>query len=364
MTLADPMGSLRVLVADHDSATADVLLHELEANPSVSAVEHAASVDGAASWLRASEFNIIFVDPLSLGLDEATRFIFDTRNRLPRIVFVLFIDRTAAERRRDEFYSGSRTRFLHYFTVDKRAPVAIFRDEVAAALEKCRGDLAMTGLLQEQFEDIRAQASHLAKSAPGNTMPGIQELSAKIDKILDRLPRSYVKSNERANTVFLSCRFAEDQYIDGLTGLLTTSGFEVVTGDDAGGYISEGILDRIRESEFFISLMTRDKEKADGTYTTSPWLLEEKGAALAFGKRLVLLVEDGVSDYGGLHGDWQRHHFTPKGFTAAALKAVKQLRSYSGRANLRTPSCTNLAAAAFASTIRQSTEAVICRKQT
>ena len=77
--------------------------------------------------------------------------------------------------------------------------------------------------------------------------------------------------------------------------------------------------------------MTRDKEKADGTYTTSPWLLEEKGAALAFRKPLVLLIEEGVTDFGGLHGDWQRHHFAAKGFTGAALKAVKQLRSYSGK---------------------------------
>jgi hypothetical protein len=76
--------------------------------------------------------------------------------------------------------------------------------------------------------------------------------------------------------------------------------------------------------------MTRDKEKTDGTYTTSPWLLEEKGAAIAFGKYLVLLVEEGVTDFGGLQGDWQRHHFSEKGFTTAALKAVRQLRSTAG----------------------------------
>jgi hypothetical protein len=76
--------------------------------------------------------------------------------------------------------------------------------------------------------------------------------------------------------------------------------------------------------------MTKDKQKADGTYTTSPWLLEEKGAALAMNKRIVLMVEEGVGadEIGGLQGDWQRIHFTPKGFTTAALSAVKQLKSY------------------------------------
>jgi hypothetical protein len=77
--------------------------------------------------------------------------------------------------------------------------------------------------------------------------------------------------------------------------------------------------------------MTRDKEKTDGTFTTSPWLLEEKGVALALEKQLVLMVEEGVDDFGGLQGDWQCIHFGPKGFLKAALQAAEQLASYSGR---------------------------------
>jgi len=76
--------------------------------------------------------------------------------------------------------------------------------------------------------------------------------------------------------------------------------------------------------------MTRDKEKVDGTFTASPWLLEEKGAALALGKPIVLMVEEGVSDIGGLQGDWQRIYFGSKGFLSAALEAVEQLKSYVG----------------------------------
>jgi CheY-like chemotaxis protein len=107
---------LRILVADQDAAAADLLVHELRADSSISVVEFVTSVDEAAARLRSDTFNIIFIDPLSLGLGEATNFIFNTRDTLPHIVFVLFIDRAAAERRSDEFYSGSRTRFLHYFT--------------------------------------------------------------------------------------------------------------------------------------------------------------------------------------------------------------------------------------------------------
>jgi hypothetical protein len=76
--------------------------------------------------------------------------------------------------------------------------------------------------------------------------------------------------------------------------------------------------------------MTCADAKADGTFTTSPWLLEEKGVALAFGKPLVLMVEEGVTDFGGLQGDWQRIHFGAKGFLTATLEAVAQLKSYVG----------------------------------
>lgn len=58
--------------------------------------------------------------------------------------------------------------------------------------------------------------------------------------------------------------------------------------------------------------------------------LEEKGAALAFGKPLVLMIEEGVTEFGGLQGDWQRIHFGGKGFLKAALEAVEQLKSWAG----------------------------------
>jgi hypothetical protein len=104
-----------------------------------------------------------------------------------------------------------------------------------------------------------------------------------------------------------------------------------VKGDRAQSFVSQAVLERIRDAEYFVCLMTRKYRLSDGGFGTSPWLLEEKGAALAFGKPIVLLVEEGVTDIGGMQGDWQRIHFTPKEFLSAALQAVEQLTSYSGR---------------------------------
>lgn len=323
--------SLNILVCDRDPISSSLLVPQLHASSLVSSVEITEAIDDANSLLGAGKYkyNTVFIDPLVLGLDEASTFIFNIRRERPDIVFVLFLDRAVAESQRDSFYQGARRRFSHYYTLDKRTPLSTFQAEVQSVLESCRAYLLAKAPIR-QLEELRVEASNLARSEHGADISAIQKLAVKMDEILNRLPTIPARPNVRRNTVFLSCRFADEQYIDGLRDLLLESGFEVFTGDNARGFISEAIIERIRESEFFICLMTRDKEKTDGTYTTSPWLLEEKGAAIAFGKYLVLLVEEGVTDFGGLQGDWQRHHFSEKGFTTAALKAVRQLRSAAG----------------------------------
>jgi hypothetical protein len=137
------------------------------------------------------------------------------------------------------------------------------------------------------------------------------------------------------NSVFLSYRFGEQSLADGLVRLLEGQRFTVQTGARANAYIGRTILDRIAACEYFVSLMTRHEQKADGTFTTSPWLIEEKGAALALGKPIVLMVETGVTDIGGLQGDWQRIEFGERGFLTAALQTVEQLKSYSGESDSR-----------------------------
>jgi len=182
---------------------------------------------------------------------------------------------------------------------------------------------------QMSLERLRQEAERLTE--PQSTDAQAQllvEVRSLISKIAPTMWDE--KKDVKKNTVFLSYRFAEEEYIKGLQKLLRQNGFDVVTGQSGNTYISKAILDRIKECEFFLCLMTRHEEKAGGTYTTSPWLLEEKGAAIAFGKPLVLMVEEGVTDIGGLQGDWQRIHFSAKGFLYAALEAVEQLRSYKG----------------------------------
>jgi hypothetical protein len=131
----------------------------------------------------------------------------------------------------------------------------------------------------------------------------------------------------RPKKVFLSYYFKDKELAYDVKDMLEAVGFTVLTGEVLSGHIGQSICQRIRECDYFFSFMTRHEKKADGSYTTSPWLLEEKGAAI--GKPMVIMVERNVTGVGQLEGDLQRISFTRKRLLRAVAKAVKQLQSYS-----------------------------------
>lgn len=85
---------------------------------------------------------------------------------------------------------------------------------------------------------------------------------------------------------------------------LESQGFEVATGFDRTkadrGYILRRVLTQMRRSTIYVGLLTktlevtsRDKKKLSAP---SVWTVEEKGMALALGKPVVLMVEDGIHE--------------------------------------------------------------------
>jgi len=68
------------------------------------------------------------------------------------------------------------------------------------------------------------------------------------------------------------------------------------------------ILSKIRRARFFLCLLTRRTELATGEYASSVWLYQETGVAVAFGKKPLLLVEEGISsEYIGAFQDIYEH---------------------------------------------------------
>lgn len=323
---------LKVLIVDPDNSSAGTLAHAIKGiNQAVLSVKRTGSVLEAQDWLTHNEINVIFIDPISLDLTPASNFIFDTRRRLPSIVFVLYLNFARMERIREEFYRGNRNRLEHYFKLDKLSPVATFDEELRYVVGRCQGELSFNltldqiSRLQKELSVIQVDTTSEIASVPVKVL---QDIQRQLESL--KVQQEHKPSDMNSKSVFLSYRFAEKEYIDGFKTLLVRDGFSVITGEDANTFISQAIVERIRSCAFFVCLMTRADEKKDGTYTTSPWLLEEKGAALALGKKIVLMVEDGVVDIGGLQGDWQRIHFTPKSFTTAVIKSIDQLKSFGG----------------------------------
>jgi DNA-binding response OmpR family regulator len=289
---------LKILIVDQERSAVHSLEQALKNEETVLKVSAAFSVAAARQNLAKNDYNSIFIDPLTLGLDAASEFIFETRKNLPGIVFTLYVDQSLSEAQRTEFYKGDRRRFSHYHYLDKQTSIAAFPHEVRAVIERAQWYL-LKRMSNASLDQLRRDAERLTES---KSVDAQTQLLAEVRSLISKINPAVwdEKKDTKKNSVFISYRFAEEEYINGLENLLKQNGFQVVTGQSGNTFIGKAILDRIKECEFFLCLMTRHEEMAGGTFTTSPWLLEEKGAAIAFGKPLVLMVEEGVTDIGGL----------------------------------------------------------------
>jgi len=72
----------------------------------------------------------------------------------------------------------------------------------------------------------------------------------------------------------------------------------------------------------FVGIFTRHLLQEDGSYSTSAWIVDEKATALAAGKRLLLFVENGVQEFGGLQGDYEYIPFERDNLGEALIRAM------------------------------------------
>jgi CheY-like chemotaxis protein len=321
--------SLSVLICDQDEQTRSMIEEVIQREPDITQVLHATHETAALFHLNVGHVNTIFVDPLTMGLDAAADFILKIQQSHPYINVVLYVDEAIAEEHCQEFFQGERNVFFQYNILDKKTPPEIFQAEVAATLKTCRRKLKWKAAEASVKEVLRKTESQQTAEKSTMVPPGLLKTArAGLEELSHRA--GIAVQQERAKSIFLSYRFDDQEIMNGFRELLELNGFTVYTGEDAGDSIHLAILERIRTAEFFLSLMSHDEEKKDGSYTASPWVLEEKGAALAFGKRPVLMVQEGIKRTGGLHGDRQVIYFTLKNLMTQALKAVRQLKSYMG----------------------------------
>lgn len=131
-----------------------------------------------------------------------------------------------------------------------------------------------------------------------------------------------------SKTIFLgySYREMDDEFVSGFKELLIDKGYDVIDGKADGlGSISQAIIEKISISDIVVIVMTKRDKKENGKFTTSAWLLEEKGAALALKKDVGMFVEEEIdgADIGGMQGDNQRFHFTRNNFLKTTMNFLR-----------------------------------------
>jgi hypothetical protein len=93
------------------------------------------------------------------------------------------------------------------------------------------------------------------------------------------------------------------------------------------------ILAKMRRARFFLCLLTKRRELASGEFASRVWLYQETGAAVAFGKKPLLLVEDGISSeyVGELQSIYEHIIFTrsnhPSRFEAIGRRFLADLEA-------------------------------------
>jgi hypothetical protein len=89
--------------------------------------------------------------------------------------------------------------------------------------------------------------------------------------------------------------------------VLKPIGFQALDGRVDGIEAFRGeILRKIRLARFFLCLLTHRKQLLDGRFASSVWLYQETGAAVALGKKPLILVEDGMD--GHFAGELQKNY--------------------------------------------------------
>lgn len=152
---------------------------------------------------------------------------------------------------------------------------------------------------------------------------GILEMNFHLESFRNLVPFA---SNK---TVFLAHRFNEIALRDKIASELYKEDFDIKEGKlEDLGYISEDILNKIKESGFFLALLTPSKEFRNGLYSTSSWILMEIGAAIAFGRKVLILAEDCIDtdEYAGkLQRDCEYMTFNRSNFDDKLKNAIARI---------------------------------------
>lgn len=185
------------------------------------------------------------------------------------------------------------------------------------AAKRSSYDRELNGIIKDFTVKLVIPLKRLRKESEGSSPTPIATASEPVLRL--------AKTGFRP-TAFIGHSFASgDQGVaDYVTGLLQAIGIAVVTGQrPKADRISEKVKKLIDDQYIFVGLFTRrDQLKGESRWTTSPWIIDEKAYAVAREKVLVLLIEEGVDNIGGLQGDYEYISFSRRQLHKLALELL------------------------------------------
>jgi hypothetical protein len=317
---------LRILICDVDDWPDRALTSQIghrQANSGSSSsgftlIDDVALVDTVAKMERyIKDYNVVFVDPFRMGLDQSLESLLSLKHARTDIVFVLYFDFTAlamSKADRAAFFRSHRRQLRHYTWLDKRIPLISFADAVTNTLDIC-GDRI--------FKSGQGRATGL-----GYSRGGAGEPSSSGQPIAQASRRRRQVINDK---VFLSYSAEDARHAASLRTALSRDGFRVESASDSYGRVSEWILESIRRCRFFVSLLGAHVKLADQTFLPHPDVLEEKGAAVAYEKEMLVLAKSevtGAAREGRLAGDRSYITLDEGNIARSALDVVETLRTW------------------------------------
>jgi hypothetical protein len=149
--------------------------------------------------------------------------------------------------------------------------------------------------------------------------------------LLDRSER-FLVYQEDPYAAFVARQFQEEdsplfQYIE--QSILAPIGIQALDGRVDGIEAFRGdILRKIRAARFFICLLTHREQLRNGKYASSVWLYQETGAAVALGKKPLILVEEGMDEHfaGELQKNYEYIPFSRAEYESACRELGRRVR--------------------------------------
>jgi hypothetical protein len=201
---------------------------------------------------------------------------------------------------------GRRSTCTRRSDLDKPGQEKVQESHVEDAIAE--GDLFRPLLHRYDLSDIDASVrwlqlgGFLGRTEWGLRGPWVHTLSDKACSVADA--GSFAEEDRelfyRINpyAVFIAHQFNEpDQELVGFlqSSVLEPNGFVIFDGKAEGlDEFRHSIIAKIKKARFFLCLLTRRAVLDSGSYVSSVWLYQEIGAAMAYGKKPLLFVEEGI----------------------------------------------------------------------